>query len=48
MKGPTYRINFRVQPNANLSEELDRLARIVSAKYGRDLKIILRETGRKR
>ena len=48
MKGPTYRINFRVQSTANLSEELDRLARIVSDKYGRDLKIILRETGRKR
>lgn len=38
-----YRVNFRIMPSDDLQTELDRLARALSTKYQKDIKIVLRE-----
>ena len=36
-------VNFRIRPNDDLADELERLARVISLKYNRDFRIILEE-----
>jgi len=38
-----YRVNFRIKPSDNLSDELDRLAKIISQKYKKNVRIVLKE-----
>lgn len=42
-----YRVKFRILSSNDLNEELDRLARIVSIKYQKDIRIVLREVRRR-
>jgi hypothetical protein len=37
-----YRVNFRIKPSDNLSDELDRLAKIISQKYKEDVRIYMK------
>lgn len=37
-----YRVNFRIRQNDDVSEELNRLAAVISKKYNEDVRIILR------
>ena len=49
MNGETttgFRLNFRIRPDDDLADELERLARVISVKYKRDVKIYLEEVGR--
>ena len=43
----SYRVKFRILQSNDLRDELDRLARIISTKYQKEVRIIIRE-GRKR
>ena len=47
MASQPYRVNFRIKPSDNLSDELDRLARIISRKYKKEVQIFLRERDRR-
>lgn len=38
-------IGFRIKPTDTISDELDRLARIISQKYKKEINIIIRERG---
>jgi len=42
----TYRVNFRIKPSDNLPDELDRLAKIISQKYKKEVRIYLKEIRR--
>jgi len=38
-----YRVGFRIRPSENLPDELDRLARILSQKHKKEIRIYLKE-----
>ena len=41
------RVGFRIKPNDDLAAELDRLSRIISQKYKKEIRISLKEVGRR-
>ena len=47
MASQPFRVNFRIRPSDDLEAELDRLARIISTKYQKDVRIVLREVRRR-
>lgn len=38
-----FRLSFRIRPDDDLSDELERLARVISTKYKREVRIYLEE-----
>ena len=43
MAVPPLRVRFLIRETANLQDELDQLARIISSKYQRDVQISLKK-----
>ena len=42
-----YRVRYLIRQTSNLNDELDKLARILSTKYQKDIRIVLREVRRR-
>ena len=36
-------VGFRIKPSENISEELDRLAKVISQKYKKEVRIYIKE-----
>ena len=43
MASQPYRVNYRIKSSDNLPDELNRLARIISRKYKKNVRIYLEE-----